>query len=384
MTSDALDGQQPSQARRLQRPRDDRMVAGVAAGLGRYFDADPIIFRIVLGVLVFFGGAGFVLYALGWLLMPEDGAPASHLDAFLARRHRFRNGGWMVAIVLVVLTIWALSTIGRHHPAPFFIAVALIAMVLLLFRERSQRHTTPTQTSTTDTAGTATTATVPRPPAAAPMAAPYVYQPRVAAPPRHRSVLGLGTSAIALIVAGLVTALAVGGAIHPRPADVVAIVLGIVGLGLLVGSVWGRAYLLIPVGLLLIVALGVARAVPPDVPWTSGNRTWVPTASDVANRYGLGAGDARLDLSQLTTTHNGVIHARIGAGRLVVVVPADATVDIHARAGAGRLLLDGDERNGTGLDVTRHLAPVTTSATPDELHLDLWIGFGDVEVDRAA
>ena len=197
-------------------------------------------------------------------------------------------------------------------------------------------------------------------------------------------MLGLATSAIALIAAGLVTALALGGAIHPRPADVVAIMLGIVGLGLLVGSVWGRAYVLIPVGLVLMLGLGVARAVPPGVPWTSGDRTWVPTASDVTSSYGLGAGDARLDLTQLTSSHDGLIKARVGAGRLVVVVPTNATVDLRVRAGAGRVLIDGNERNGSGLDVTRHLAPVATAATPDELHLDLWIGFGDVEVDRAA
>jgi phage shock protein PspC (stress-responsive transcriptional regulator) len=381
MTTNAMDAPPPTETRRLQRPRDGRMVAGVAQGLGRYFDIDPIIFRIVLGVLVFFGGAGLVLYALGWLLMPEEGAPASHLDNLIARR-RFGRRGWPVVLVLIVLVIWALSSLGDHHPAPFVVAIVLIGLVLLLFRERSQHHLAQDETGTTTA-----TATMPPPPVA-PTWQPQMPMPM--APPRHRSVLGLATAATALIAAGIVTALAVGGAVDPQPADMFAIMLGIVGAGLLVGAVWGRAYGLIPIGILLVVGLGVARAVPPDVPWTSGDRTWVPTASDVGNRYGLGAGDARLDLTQLTTTHDGVIHARIGAGRLVVVVPSNATVDLRVRAGAGRILIDGNERNGSGLDVSRHLAPVATTltsvtaASPDELHLDLWIGFGDVEVDRAA
>ena len=34
------------QPRRLTRSSSDRVIAGVAGGLGRYFDIDPIIFRI--------------------------------------------------------------------------------------------------------------------------------------------------------------------------------------------------------------------------------------------------------------------------------------------------------------------------------------------------
>ena len=43
------------QIHRLSRPHEGRMIAGVCAGAGRYFDVDPVIFRVVLGVLVFFG-----------------------------------------------------------------------------------------------------------------------------------------------------------------------------------------------------------------------------------------------------------------------------------------------------------------------------------------
>jgi len=41
----------------LTRPVNDRMVAGVAAGLARYLGADVTIIRIVLVVLAFVGGA---------------------------------------------------------------------------------------------------------------------------------------------------------------------------------------------------------------------------------------------------------------------------------------------------------------------------------------
>ncbi len=63
--------------RELCRPVDDRMLAGVASGLARYLGVDVTIVRVVLAVLVFFGGAGVPIYLAGWLLIPEEGADAS-------------------------------------------------------------------------------------------------------------------------------------------------------------------------------------------------------------------------------------------------------------------------------------------------------------------
>jgi phage shock protein PspC (stress-responsive transcriptional regulator) len=53
------------------------MVAGVAAGLGEYFDVDVTLVRIGLVALSFLGGAGVPLYAAAWLLIPEQGTEES-------------------------------------------------------------------------------------------------------------------------------------------------------------------------------------------------------------------------------------------------------------------------------------------------------------------
>src|SRR4051794_5997702 len=58
--------------RRLLRPRDDRILAGVAGGLGRYFGIDPVLFRLGFIVLVFAGGAGVLAYVLAAILIPSD------------------------------------------------------------------------------------------------------------------------------------------------------------------------------------------------------------------------------------------------------------------------------------------------------------------------
>jgi len=61
----------------LRRPFEGGMVAGVAAGLARYFGVDPVIVRIAFVVLTVVGGAGIPLYLAGLLLIPEEGTDVS-------------------------------------------------------------------------------------------------------------------------------------------------------------------------------------------------------------------------------------------------------------------------------------------------------------------
>ena len=64
--------------KKLVRPRDDRMIAGVCAGFARYLNVDPVLVRLLMVVLVLFAGTGIVVYLAGWILMPEeDQAPSS-------------------------------------------------------------------------------------------------------------------------------------------------------------------------------------------------------------------------------------------------------------------------------------------------------------------
>jgi phage shock protein PspC (stress-responsive transcriptional regulator) len=69
----------PNRPKRLLRSRSDRMLGGVAGGLGDYFGVDPVIFRIGFGVTLFFGGLGAIAYLALLLFVPSegtDGAPA--------------------------------------------------------------------------------------------------------------------------------------------------------------------------------------------------------------------------------------------------------------------------------------------------------------------
>lgn len=63
--------------KQLRRPTTDRMIAGVASGLGRYFNVDPTLVRVTFAVVaVLTGGLGLLAYPVMWFLMPEEPANA--------------------------------------------------------------------------------------------------------------------------------------------------------------------------------------------------------------------------------------------------------------------------------------------------------------------
>jgi phage shock protein PspC (stress-responsive transcriptional regulator) len=58
------------ETKKLRRSVDEKVIGGVAGGLGDYFDTDPVIFRILFVVLAFTGGGGVLIYLLMWIFIP--------------------------------------------------------------------------------------------------------------------------------------------------------------------------------------------------------------------------------------------------------------------------------------------------------------------------
>ncbi|WP_306210015.1 PspC domain-containing protein [Actinoplanes sp. RD1] len=70
---------------KLIRPAQGRYIAGVSGAIGRATNTDPVLWRVLLAVLGFFGGVGVLVYLLGWLLIPAEGDTASPLESLLGR-----------------------------------------------------------------------------------------------------------------------------------------------------------------------------------------------------------------------------------------------------------------------------------------------------------
>jgi len=74
-----------SGGKRLLRPRDGRMVAGVCTGLAAYFGVDVNLVRLGFGVLTVFYGLGILVYLIAWAILPEEGENNSILESFVHR-----------------------------------------------------------------------------------------------------------------------------------------------------------------------------------------------------------------------------------------------------------------------------------------------------------
>ena len=74
--------------KRLYRPRDGRVVAGVCAGLAAYFGIDPTLVRLAFALATVFGGIGILLYLCAWIVIPEEGEGASIAETFVNKQRR--------------------------------------------------------------------------------------------------------------------------------------------------------------------------------------------------------------------------------------------------------------------------------------------------------
>lgn len=57
--------------KKLTRTIDDRMIAGVAAGMANYLNWDPTLVRLLFVLFALLGGPGLIVYLILWVVMPE-------------------------------------------------------------------------------------------------------------------------------------------------------------------------------------------------------------------------------------------------------------------------------------------------------------------------
>ena len=61
-----------SEIKRLYRSRTDKVLGGVCAGIGNYFNLDPVLVRVAWVVGFFAAGIGFLAYLIAWIIIPEE------------------------------------------------------------------------------------------------------------------------------------------------------------------------------------------------------------------------------------------------------------------------------------------------------------------------
>lgn len=65
---------------RIYRDTDNRLIGGVCAGMGAYWNIDPIILRVIFVALALAGGLGILVYLILWIVLPEAKTTAQKLE----------------------------------------------------------------------------------------------------------------------------------------------------------------------------------------------------------------------------------------------------------------------------------------------------------------
>lgn len=58
--------------KKIYRSRNDKVIAGICGGLGKYLDIDPVIIRVLFIILLLTIGSGILIYLLAWILIPLE------------------------------------------------------------------------------------------------------------------------------------------------------------------------------------------------------------------------------------------------------------------------------------------------------------------------
>jgi hypothetical protein len=199
-------------------------------------------------------------------------------------------------------------------------------------------------------------------------------------------VLGRITFCAVLIALGLLATVDLMGADVWASAYPALVVAG-AGVGLLVGSRYGRGRWLIPLGVLGVLAL------PPTLFADQWRGDWVDqqdsqvAPADVASiqpTYDYRGGRVRIDLSRIDFAGADVgTKIRVGAGDALVTVPANVDVLTTVDLGAGSSVVFGEEHDGIGVG-THDRDDGPDGLGGGTLRLDVEQGVGHVEVRRAA
>ncbi len=323
---------------RFVRSRSDRLVGGVAGGLARYFGVDPLLVRLAVAGLALLGGAGVVLYAAAWLLVPSEELPAG---APAPAGRLAQRSAWAIAGVVVLALVAAPVLIG----GAFVVGGALIPLALLAACGLATWWAIGARNPGRDPKRLAQAAIV--------------------------GLLVLGALHVLFFSAG---GIAAAGGDGPIAAFVIA-----AGVAVLAGALVRRARWLVLPALTVALAAGIVAAADLELDGGYGDREFRPgTVAAVADRYELAAGELTVDLRGVDLPGGDTpLRIDLGIGAAQVLVDEDVCVVSRADVGLGGVALF--ERQGGGVDVQWRDEPAAPAGTA-RLVVDAEVGFGAVEI----
>lgn len=350
--------EQRNEISRVTRSVDDSIIAGVCGGLGEQFGVSAWWFRWAFIILTLFGFAGIFFYIIAWVLIPKETEDDSVATSWMEGLDLSDVGTIFGVVLIGVAGVIILNQFFRVSGA--LVAAGVLAVVgVLLYRgdlrppDRPQGggpHYTDEDEPVPDAEPASRDADAPAP-ADTPLAGASVASavatkpPKAKKPPKVKkpkpppSMLGRLTMAVLLIALSAMALVELSGWARFQPVEYLAVGMGIIAVGLLVGAWIGRARWLIIIGILLAPWLFFASLLPNVAEWTIGDPSYAPASvQQVQDSYSLGVGQLTIDLSRLTPeelAEVGTIEASVSLGELFVVLPLGAGTVVKADVGAG-------------------------------------------------
>ena len=370
----------PPTSRRLIRPHDSNLIAGVAVGLARNLDIPTWVVRLAFVVLAAAGGLGFVLYVAGWLLIPREGEPRSVGSSWITNVESRRSWGSVILVAIAAMIV--VGSTGLIEPDLAFAAILGVIGVLLYRGQIGSRRRSEGEPGAASEVETGAPASARDDAGGESSTSPMLAEtPAPSERRRPRSSLGRWTLGLTLIGLGIMGVVdVVSGRVDLSIRHYLGAAFVGLGAGLVLGAWVGRARGLVFLGILLIPAL-VASPLG-DVDFDDLNVRLAPeTLDDLPTTISFEAGQAIIDLRNLdldgaTTT----LDAELGVGELVVIVPPDVAVDATAAARVGQAIALNSESAGLG----RPTATSATTGSNGSLTILAEVGIGRAEISRDA
>lgn len=303
-----------------------RIAGGVAAGLAGATGIHVALIRIAFVVATMLNGVGVLAYLAALIAMP------TLEDVRHGRDRHWRGPRQVYAGILGALAAFLLVAPFSPNPT-IWLPVLLIGIGIALWQP-TPRIRFPFRAAAAAEGSTA-------------LPTPAPSQPP---PPRWRdhaerpSYLGRLCTAAAVLALGVALALSRLGRFDLTAGRAAALLLVVIGMGLVVGAFAGRArWGILPAAVLipLTVVLCTLDRVGLDPLRTVGSQTHhVRSVHELPTGYRTGTGGVYLDLSGLTldgTSRKVTVEAAIGD--IQVLVPAGVTVDVDARTALGQVSL---------------------------------------------